>query len=234
VVLERRGPIEAIDRSIALSRNAWLDVFLLLLVVYLITALPGMAVGMFALVGMGGVLMNGGNEAAMAGIQAAINVLSALVRSITIPFSMACTVLLYYDRRVRTEALDVQMMAESLGMQDPTAAGGYGAGGGSPQGGYAPGGYAPGGYAPQGYAPGGYAPQGNAPGGYGPGGQGGYGSGGYGAPQYPGAPEYPAGPAYPTSGAGYPGSPAAGGAEPPAPRAPGDPETPADPNTGSA
>ncbi len=111
VVLERRGPIEAIERSFQLIRNAWLEVFLVVLVVWLITTLPGMAVGMLSLVG---VVVAKGDPQAAAGIQAGTQVLSALVRTLTIPFSLGCTVLLYYDRRVRTEALDVQMMAESL------------------------------------------------------------------------------------------------------------------------
>ena len=71
--------------------------------------------------------------------QAAGQVLAGLLRTLTIPFSLGATVLLYYDRRVRTEALDVQMMAESLAAPAP-----YGV----PQPGY-----------PQGYA----GPQGQGP-----------------------------------------------------------------------
>ncbi|HEU4557718.1 MAG TPA: hypothetical protein VFS20_07705 [Longimicrobium sp.] len=207
VVLERRGPIEGIERSWALSRNAWGEVFVVLLVVYLITALPGMAVGVFAMIGMGGVIATGGDTTAVAGIQATVQVLSGLVRALTIPFSMACTVLLYYDRRVRTEALDVQMMAESLGASGTEApAGGY------PAGGYGQGGYVPGGY------PGAQ--------GYGSGGTGYPGGSAYpGATPYPGAAGYPGGSSYPGA-ANYPGTGGYPGANPSGPASPGGPGYP--------
>lgn len=236
VVLERRGPADALRRSYDLSRNALGEICLLLVVVYLITALPGGAVAMFGMVGMMGGAMTG-NAAAVVAVQAVMQVLSALVRALTIPFSMGCTVLMYYDRRVRTEALDVQMMAESLnqtGGETPAgyeygagggygAPGGYGAQGGYPQGGYGQGG-APGGY-PQGGAAGGYNPGGYAPGqpagGYDPFARGGSNpgnppaGGGYG-------PGYPPPSSQPTSN--DPSVDPSSGAPP---RSPGQPETPA-------
>lgn len=112
VVLERRGPGEAISRSWQLIKGAWGEVFLVMFIAYLIAALPGTAVGMF--VTFGGVLMVHGDPAAVMAVQAVGQVLSQLARTLTIPFSIGATVLLYYDRRVRSEALDVQMMAESL------------------------------------------------------------------------------------------------------------------------
>lgn len=242
VVLERRGPVDGIQRSIDLAKDAWGEIFLMMLVVWLITFLPGMAVSMFAFAGMGGVAASGGGTGSIFGIQVITQVLSGLVNALTIPFSIGCTVLLYYDRRVRTEALDVQMMAESL-----NADGSYAAG--------APAGYPTGSYGPpQGYPYAAGGPGFGTPG-YGPnpaypGGQG-YGAPQYGAPQYggppyggppsggqpspgpayptgtayPNAPEYPAGPASP--GPATPGAAPDEGAAPP-PRGPGYPETPAE------
>jgi hypothetical protein len=214
VVLERRGPIQGIERSWALSRNAWGDVFLVLLVVYLITALPGMAIAMLAMVGMGGVIASGADPGALMGVQAAVQVLSALVRALTIPFSMGCTVLLYYDRRVRTEALDVQMMAESLNTT----------GGEAPAGGFPGGGYGQGGYAQGGYGPGAY-----------PAGPGYAGGAGYPGASYPGVSGYPGTSADPGKNV-YPGTPgfpdavdSAGGQG--SPGAPGNPPGPAAPGT---
>ena len=63
---------------------------------------------------LGGLVMSHGDPEKMMAIQGVGQVLSQLARTLTIPFSLGVTVLLYYDRRVRTEALDVQMMAESL------------------------------------------------------------------------------------------------------------------------
>jgi len=115
VVLERRGPIEAISRSWALIKGAWGEVFLVMFIASMISALPGSAVGMFAVIG--GVVISKGDPDTLMAAQAVGQVLSQITRTLTFPFSLGATVLLYYDRRVRTEALDVQMMAESL----PTA-----------------------------------------------------------------------------------------------------------------
>jgi hypothetical protein len=112
VVLERRGPIEAISRSWALIKGAWGEVFLVVFIAGLIATLPGSAVGMFAM--LGGLLLSGGDPDVIMAAQAVGQVLSQITRTLTIPFSIGTTVLLYYDRRVRSEALDVQMMAESL------------------------------------------------------------------------------------------------------------------------
>ena len=126
VVLERRGPVEAMSRSWALVKGAWGEVFLVAFLAYMIAALPGMAVGMITTVG--GLVLAGGNADAdtFMAAQAEGQVLSQLTRTLTIPFSIGTTVLLYYDRRVRTEALDVQMMAESLPAAPAPAAPGWG------------------------------------------------------------------------------------------------------------
>ncbi|HKP76132.1 MAG TPA: hypothetical protein VJT67_11360 [Longimicrobiaceae bacterium] len=112
VVLERRGPVEAMSRSWALVKGAWGEVFLVAVLAYLIAMLPGMAVGMVTTIG--GLLLSHGDPSLIMASQAVGQVLSQVARTLTIPFSLGATVLLYYDRRVRTEALDVQMMAESL------------------------------------------------------------------------------------------------------------------------
>ena len=112
VVLERRGPIEAISRSWEMVKGAWGEVFLVIFIASMIATLPGSAVGMFAV--FGGLVISGGDPDTLMAAQAVGQVLSQLTRTLTIPFSLGATVLLYYDRRVRTEALDVQMMAESL------------------------------------------------------------------------------------------------------------------------
>jgi len=78
----------------------------------MIAALPGSAVGMMAM--LGGLVISGGDPDTLMAAQAVGQVLSQITRTLTFPFSIGTTVLLYYDRRVRTEALDVQMMAESL------------------------------------------------------------------------------------------------------------------------
>lgn len=119
VVLERRGPIEAINRSWELIKGAWGEVFLVVFIASMIATLPGYAVSMVAI--LGGLLMSGGDPDMLMAAQGVGQVLSQITRTLTIPFSLGTTVLLYYDRRVRTEALDVQMMAESLAAAPATA-----------------------------------------------------------------------------------------------------------------
>jgi hypothetical protein len=111
VILERRGPIEAMSRSYALAKGAWLEVFLATFIASLIAVFPGWAVQGLALAAL---ILTAGDQDMMMAVQGASTILAQLARTLTIPFSLGVTVLLYYDRRVRTEALDVQMMAESL------------------------------------------------------------------------------------------------------------------------
>ncbi len=113
VVLEGRGPVEALSRSHQLSRGAWGTIFLTFLVILLIAYAPAMAVGM---VGMIGMLAAGAaeSEAAMAGAMVGYQVLNLFVSALTTPFLVAGIVLLYYDRRVRSEALDLELAADAL------------------------------------------------------------------------------------------------------------------------
>lgn len=111
VVVEGAGPLEALERSFTLARGALGRVIGLMLVTILITYLPVMAVMAFT-----GGFTQMMNPQAMptAGQFITQQVLSMGVGILTTPFMVAVIVLLYFDRRVRTEALDVQMMTEQL------------------------------------------------------------------------------------------------------------------------
>jgi len=112
VVLEHRGPMEGISRSWQLIKGAWGEVFLVMFIAGMIATLPGTAVSMVAMIGA--LVVSHGNPDTLMAAQVVGQVLSQIARTVTVPFSIGTTVLLYYDRRVRTEALDVQMMAEAL------------------------------------------------------------------------------------------------------------------------
>ena len=109
VVVENRGPVDAMGRSRALSRGAWGRILGVLMVAGLIAALPGYAVSFFSAA-----------SAAVADVEPSTTMivgtqgLKLFLGALTAPFSMAATVLLYYDRRIRVEALDVQMMAGGM------------------------------------------------------------------------------------------------------------------------
>lgn len=111
VIVERAGPLEALERSVTLARGALGRVIGLMLVTIVITYLPMLAVlavtGGFAQLANPEVLPSTGQLVTQ-------QVLSMGVGILTTPFMVAVIVLLYFDRRVRTEALDVQMMTDSL------------------------------------------------------------------------------------------------------------------------
>jgi hypothetical protein len=111
IVVENKGPIEAISRSIDLARGALGRVLGLMVVTVIITYLPMLAV----LAATGGFASFADPSATPSMGQFMTQQLLALgVGVLTTPFFVAVIVLLYFDRRVRTEALDVQMAAERL------------------------------------------------------------------------------------------------------------------------
>jgi hypothetical protein len=111
-VVEGAGPVRALQRSFTLARGALKQVVGVMTVATVIAYLPMMAV-----IGLSGGLtraMNDGAPPSMVQVITEIAVAGS-VGVLTTPFLAAVIVLLYFDRRVRTEALDVQMMADRLG-----------------------------------------------------------------------------------------------------------------------
>jgi hypothetical protein len=113
VVVEGRGPMEAIERSRQLARGAWGPIFLTFLVILLISWVPGM--GLWTLMAVGLAVAGATeSEGAALGVMVVYQLLSLVVSALTTPFLATGTVLLYYDRRVRSEALDLEMAADAL------------------------------------------------------------------------------------------------------------------------
>jgi len=111
VVVEGKGPVEAVSRSFDLARGAVGKVVGLMVVTVLITYLPGMAV--MALTGGFSSILDP-QAVPSVGQMMTQQLLGLAVNVLTAPFMVSVIVLLYFDRRVRTEALDVQMAAEHL------------------------------------------------------------------------------------------------------------------------
>lgn len=111
IVVEDKGPLEAIGRSIDLARGALGRVVGLMVVTLLITYLPIIAVGLltgsFASLTDPSAIPSGGQVMTQQLLGLGVGVL-------TTPFMVSVIVLLYFDRRVRTEALDVRMAADRL------------------------------------------------------------------------------------------------------------------------
>ena len=114
VVVEGKGPLSALTRSFDLIKGAIWRVMGLVVVSVLIAYLPVVAV-MFV-TGSTGMMLNPTSAAAMPGAGALIaqQVLGWVAGVLTTPFMVSVFVLTYFDRRVRTEALDVQVMTDSL------------------------------------------------------------------------------------------------------------------------
>jgi hypothetical protein len=118
IVIEKKGPAQAIGRSFQLSKGAIPRVAGILAVTFVIIFLPMIFVmavtGGFAAFTNPGAVPSAGSFWIQ---QIANSVMSAL----TTPFMIASLVILYFDRRVRTEAFDVQLAADALSADTVTA-----------------------------------------------------------------------------------------------------------------
>jgi hypothetical protein len=116
IVVEGRGPLAAMGRSQQLSKGGRLRILGITLVAWLITMLPSLAIMMFIGVGAGAQAVLAGDPSAMQGlwVTSLMQVASSLGSALTMPFLLIITLLLYYDRRARTEAPDLESAAESL------------------------------------------------------------------------------------------------------------------------
>lgn len=113
VVVEGRGPWGALKRSWQLSRGAWLRITGIFVVGYLIVTLP--TLGVMVVTGTGSAMWDPTAAAALGTRQLFVQQLLGMASgALTLPFFVGCLVLLYYDRRVRTEALDLELAAAEL------------------------------------------------------------------------------------------------------------------------
>lgn len=117
VILDRQGPIASVRRSFGLSKGGRLKILAVLVVAWLIILLPTMGLPMM-LTGPAA-MFDPAASANLTGPQVALQGLGSFIASaLTTPFLVACLLLLYYDRRVATEALDLERAVESLGGVD--------------------------------------------------------------------------------------------------------------------
>lgn len=117
VMVEDKGPMEAVARSLELARGALPRIAGILFVTSVIVWLPSIAIGVLS----GGLteIFNPDAVRSVADSTSRVIVeqlLAWLVIILTMPFLPSVLVMLYYDRRVRTEALDVQILTEQLGL----------------------------------------------------------------------------------------------------------------------
>ena len=103
IVLEERGPMEALGRSSALSRDRKRHILNTLLLVGLIYVILSLGVGLLA-----------GLFSGFAGSRVVQLVVSSLFTVVAYPVIALTEMLLYYDVRIRAEGFDLERMAFSL------------------------------------------------------------------------------------------------------------------------
>lgn len=113
IVVEGEGPLSALGRSREIAEGGWARIFGILFVTWLIVFLPTMALfgGLGFLAALNPAAAEGLTGGALnAGVQAA----GVVVGALTTPYMVAALVTLYYDRRVRNEALDLELATEQV------------------------------------------------------------------------------------------------------------------------
>ncbi|HET8655434.1 MAG TPA: hypothetical protein VFL93_07945 [Longimicrobiaceae bacterium] len=106
-VIEGKGVADALGRSKDLASGAWGRIFGVVFILYLIVMIPMMAAGLgSAFVGMS--LAAAGGTATIGPATALLQVGNSIVTALTTPLLMSGVVVLYYDRRVRIEGLDIE------------------------------------------------------------------------------------------------------------------------------
>jgi hypothetical protein len=119
IVVERRGPFEAIGRSLSLAWGALPRVMGVTVVSTLVLLLPILGLIIFLAMTQGVAALMGG--AMSPGAIAVQQLASTVVYALVLPFFATSFVLLYFDRRARTESNDLEGMVAGLGMPAPEA-----------------------------------------------------------------------------------------------------------------
>lgn len=111
VVVERLGPVDAIGRSFRLARGAVGRLVGLILVCGVLAWIPGFGAAWVVALATGT-----GGEAQEVPVRAFLlqQAVSVLAWAVSNPFVVGCLVLQYYDRRVRTEAYDLELATAEL------------------------------------------------------------------------------------------------------------------------
>jgi hypothetical protein len=116
LMLERQGAITSLRRSAKLVRGSWWRIFgiqllalILVVVIELIVSIPTALLA--ALVGGEGIegMLSGEVTAITWPYLIVVGIGTGIVSAVTLPFSAGVTALLYMDRRIRREALDLEL-----------------------------------------------------------------------------------------------------------------------------
>ena len=113
VIREGRGATDALARSLKLCRGGWLRVIGIMVVAFIIQTAPSL--GITALFGMGDLFTS---PDALATIdsreQWLLNTADLVIGPLTTPYLVGSIMVLFHDRRVRSEAFDLEVLAGEM------------------------------------------------------------------------------------------------------------------------
>ncbi len=113
VIIERRGAMSALGRSLSLCRRGWLRVVGIMVVAMIINLAP--SIGITALFGMGDLFVSPDALGEVSSTQQwLLNTVDLLVGPLTAPFMVGSIMVLFHDRRVRSEAFDLETLARGM------------------------------------------------------------------------------------------------------------------------
>jgi hypothetical protein len=111
LLLEAVGPIAALRRSWRLVRGSWWRLFGILLLTSIVVGVLSSVIAVPLTQGAGAIVAAGQGSTGTLIVGAALNALAELLTgTVFTPFSAAVTALLYIDRRMRAEGLDLQLL----------------------------------------------------------------------------------------------------------------------------
>ncbi len=114
VVIEGRSAMDALSRSWSLCRGGWLKVVGIMVVASIISQVPTIAI--FSLTGTWELFVSPGDVATISPTrQWVLNTADLILGPLTIPFLLGCIMMLFHDRRVRSEAYDLERLADEMG-----------------------------------------------------------------------------------------------------------------------
>jgi len=113
VIIEGRRAMNALWRSISLCRGAWLRVTGIMVVAMIINIAP--SIGTMALFGMGDLFVSPDALGEISSTrQWLMNTIDLVIGPLTTPFMVGSMMVLFHDRRVRSEAFDLETLAGAM------------------------------------------------------------------------------------------------------------------------
>lgn len=113
VIIEGRRAMSALGRSLSLCKGGWLRVTGIMVVAMIINVAP--SVGVTALFGMGDLFTSPDALGEISSTQQwLLNTVDLVVGPLTTPFMVGSIMVLFHDRRVRSEAFDLETLAGDM------------------------------------------------------------------------------------------------------------------------